>query len=216
MPLFLYGRQTARARTRRAFSSLRHVHERLERILALLGLDLCHLAVFKADAEVFDHRAAVGQRSGRIHYALGLSLHGACENLFAGDVGIKAHVCPERILRSGEKLRLRNESDGEIRSVCAFIVRLRRPSELRYSQRLLRSALCSCHAFTPSPSAREVYSIASQSFSTASGLAKLGEHLFCPRLARAAAMTHWYLFSIESRMGFMTFQRIWTLLPHFS
>lgn len=29
-----------------------------------------------------------------------------------------------------------------------------------------------------------MYSIASQSFSTASGLAKLGEHLFCPRLAR--------------------------------
>ena len=106
------------------FRAFVHVHERLERILALLGLDLCHLTVFKADAEVFDHRAAVGQRSGRIHYALGLSLHGACENLFAGDVGIKAHVCPERILRSGEKLRLRNESDGEIRSVCAFIVQL--------------------------------------------------------------------------------------------
>ena len=69
--------------------SLVHRDHLLQQRLVLLRLDLDGLAVFKADREVLDQLAVVGQRLGGVDDALSLAAHRRDEALLGGDIGIE-------------------------------------------------------------------------------------------------------------------------------
>ena len=97
--------------------ALVHGDHGAQSVLILLGVYLDHLAAFKADGEVFDHNATVGERTGGVDDTLCVASHGACEDLLAGDVRVVGYAAAQGILRTGKEERLRDETDGEVRAV---------------------------------------------------------------------------------------------------
>ena len=83
-------------------------------------MDLHGLAALKADGEILDELALVGQGLGGVDDALGFAPHGRDKDLLRGDVGVKEDVV-QRIFTAALEFSLWDHADPQVRAVAALV-----------------------------------------------------------------------------------------------
>ena len=104
-------------------AALVHADDLLENILSLFGFYLHGAALFKADGEILDELARIGERLRGVNDALGSAAVGRGEDLLGRHVGIVDNAL-HRLVASGVELGRRDEADLEIRAVRGMVAQL--------------------------------------------------------------------------------------------
>ena len=96
--------------------ALVHGQHQLQGLLVFPGVGFHHTAVFKAQGEILDEHAPVGQGHGGVNHAFRVAASGSGEHLLRGDVGVIPHVLFRQLFRPAAKEHLGHQAHGEVRA----------------------------------------------------------------------------------------------------
>ena len=96
--------------------TLVHGQHQLQGLLVFLRVGLHYPALFKAQGEILNEHAPVGQGHGGVNHALRIAAFRGSEHLFGGDVGIIPHVLVRQLFRPAAEEHLGHQANGKVRA----------------------------------------------------------------------------------------------------